>query len=89
MSESDADKRIGARIEVGGQAVLELGGAKVEGCIGNVSHRGVFFEGAVGTPEVGTEARLACNGGEPVVVKVAWTGDGGCGLTLIKPVPLR
>lgn len=86
MLDMDIDKRVGDRIEVGGPAMLHASGTNWSGYIKNVSHRGVFFASSCEVPPVGTRVTLVCEGREGVVAEVAWIGDSGCGLTVLKPV---
>ncbi len=82
----DDNKRVGDRIEVGGPAMIRQAGIGWSGYIKNVSHRGVFFAHSSKAPELGSEVVLTCEGKPSVLARVAWIGDSGCGLTLLRPV---
>ena len=79
------DNRTGDRIEVGGPATLKSDGTNWSGYIKNVSHKGVFFACAKVVPAIGTEVTLTCEGRPSVFARIAWIGESGCGLVIIKP----
>ncbi len=86
MDEKDTDEqRMGERIEVGGPAMLQDDGTNWSGYIKNVSHRGVFFACDKKVPAIGREVILTCEGRQGVHARIAWIGESGCGLVLIKP----
>jgi hypothetical protein len=85
-NQTNLDKRTSDRIEVGGPAMLHIAGTGWSGYIKNVSARGVFFASACKVPAIGTEVTLTCEGGPGVLARVAWIGNSGCGLTLLKPL---
>jgi hypothetical protein len=85
MQNTDMNKRTGDRMEVGGPAMLHCGGTGWSGYIKNISHKGVFFASACKVPAIGSEVTLTCEGGLGVLARVAWIGNSGCGLTLVKP----
>ena len=82
----DMNQRASERIEVGGPAMMRQAGTGWSGYIKNVSHRGVFFASGSKVPAIGTEVVLTCEGKASVLARVAWIGDSGCGLTLLRPV---
>ena len=86
MDEQETDEqRIGDRIEVGGPAMLHDDGTNWAGYIKNVSHRGVFFACAKEVPAIGREVILTCEGRPGVLARIAWIGESGCGLVILKP----
>ena len=85
-TDMNLDKRTSDRIEVGGPAMLHVAGTGWSGYIKNVSHRGVFFASTCKVPAIGTEVTLTIEGGRGVLARVAWIGNSGCGLTLLKPM---
>lgn len=85
-SDMDLDNRNSDRIEVGAPAMLHAAGIGWSGYIKNVSHRGVFFASTCKVPAIGTEVTLTIEGGHGVLARVAWIGNSGCGLTLLKPL---
>lgn len=79
------DKRFGARVDAGGPAMLNVADTYLRGSIRNLSARGAFFSVSGATPDIGVEGTLTCDGGEGILVKVAWISGDGCGLTLMGP----
>lgn len=88
MQKSDMNmaQRVSDRIEVGGPAILQYEGTNWSGYIKNVSHRGVFFASAASLPVLASEVVLTCEGRASVLARVAWIGESGCGLVLIRPI---